>query len=250
MIVYSFDCAVKNLGFCCIEINEKWKEDLPNIILTVTNMYVGDDTLTIENIKNVLDNVDKFISNILVIKYMNIFNLSPNVKQSEWIFSEIVVRLKYLLYCLEKQLPRPDHVLIEHQMNINDKSRGISKYIEEYYVPIDSESGKIEYALTSYPLVFTESPKNEKIIQIHNISPGAKNKYQTDPIKGGYHNFIKDFKKNYDINKKHSIYNFVYFVKVFNTLNTLDVTSVKHKLDDVADAFMQCLAWGKSQHLF
>ena len=139
MIIYSFDCAIKNLGFCCIQVDNEWRDKIDKLINEVDNFYDNQPESKEEIIKqiyNILKNSDQILSDQFKILYINVFDLVPFNKAKSIKFGDILKRLKYVVYCLEKQLPPPDVVLIEYQMNINDKSRGISRYIEEHFTPI------------------------------------------------------------------------------------------------------------------
>ena len=253
MIIFSFDCAIKNLGFCCIEVNTNWSKQTELIIQEFTQLYSNDDQDSI----NVLDKIhilvkktDTLVNSIFQIKYMNIFDLAAEGKAKETKLTEIVKRLKYILFCLGNQLPKPDIVLIEYQMNANDKSRGICRYIEEYYLPIGGTDATITYAMPEYPLYASDiSAELISETKIYIVPPSLKNSYQIDPsIKGAYQTFIEKCNRSYDANKAHAIYNFVYFLQTRNLSHT--IKNIPNKLDDIADAFMQAYSWCKAENFF
>ena len=55
-------------------------------------------------------------------------------------------------------------------------------------------------------------------------------------------NFIKKYSNNYLANKNHTKENFLYFLKSFNLLHL--IKNIKKKnYDDIADSFMQIIAY-------
>ncbi len=55
-------------------------------------------------------------------------------------------------------------------------------------------------------------------------------------------NFIKKYANNYLANKNHTKYNFLYFLKSFNLMHL--IKNIKKKnYDDIADSFMQIIAY-------
>jgi hypothetical protein len=250
MIIYSFDCAIKNLGICCIEIDENWREKIADIINELNNFYnnVSSKAVFYEQSKDILTKINNILDNIFIIKFLNIIDLVPEGKVATKTSKDILRRLKYTLYCLDKQLPKPDVVLIEHQMSQNDKARGISRYIESHYSPkIDDADGfddSITFAIPAYPLIAADIPevelKQKKVV--HVLPATLKNSYDID-IKsklGSYSYYIEKY-TNYIANKKHSTYNFKYFMECRGLSKQLE--NIPNKLDDIADAFMMAYAW-------
>ncbi len=154
------------------------------------------------------------------------------------------------MFCLEKQLPKPDVVLIEYQMNVNDKARGISRYIEEYYLPLGGTDATITYAMAAYPLEAADIPaKYTSSTQVFTITPALKNAYQTDPSEAGdYQTFVLKHNTNYNANKAHAVHNFTYFLETRGLSHTIE--NIPNKLDDISDAFMQAYAWCRCSGIF
>jgi len=248
MIIFSFDCAVKNLGFCCVEINENWRADLAKLMQEIYQFYQDPPDNTLDYLFNLLKRIDKQIDQIFLIKYMNIFDLLPDGKITDYKNNQVISRLKYLLFCLQHQLPKPDYVLVEYQMNINDKSRSVSKYIEDFYIPFGFSDTKLTYRLEEYPIkevdvIIEESDPYKPTTKVLLLSPSIKNAFQTDPLEpGSYQTYISKINSNYAANKAHTTYNFIYFIRS-RGLNI----SLKNKLDDVSDAFMQAYGWAKKE---
>jgi hypothetical protein len=246
-IIYSFDCAIKNLGFCCIEIDNEWRNKTAKLINSLNTFYENipenKQELT-QKMTSLIKQTDQLISNRLIIKYINVFDLVPEGKASATKFQEILKRLKYVIYCLEKQLPPPDVVLIEYQMNINDKARGVSRYIEEHFTAIGCslDTDSITYALDNFPLIGAEIPTNQLLCSVHIVAPGLKNMYPIDKsIAGNYDKFIEKHIRNYEANKAHSVHHFLHYLKSFGLLSI--IKNCPNKLDDLADAFMMAYAW-------
>ena len=249
MMIFSFDCAIKNLGFCCLEINDNWRDEVADLIVEIENFYLDPTDSPLDKMQEIVSKADLLVDSIIKIKYMNIFDLAAEGKARSTKYSEVVKRLKYILYCLEKQLPSPDIVLIEYQMNVNDKARGISRYIEEYYLPIGDTDATITYAMNDYPLIAADLPDNVPTRKIYTITASLKNAYQTDPtVEGSYQTFIEKYNRNYDANKAHTTHNFTYFLKSRGLSHTIE--NIPNKLDDISDSFMQAYAWCKASNIF
>ncbi len=251
MIIYSFDCAIKNLGFCCIEVNTNWRNDVAKNIKDIETFYADSlDENPLDTMHNLVTKSEKIVNSILDIKYMNIFDFAAEGCVRDVKFTEVVKRLKYILFCLETQLPKPDVVLIEYQMNVNDKARGIARYIEEYFLPIGGTDATITYAMDAYPLIDADIPATlAKNTVIHMVPPNIKNAYQVDSSpKGGYQAFIVKHNRAYDANKAHTTHNFKYFLETRGLSDV--IKGIPNKLDDIADAFMQAYGWCKHTNLF
>lgn len=254
MIIYSFDCAMKNLGFCCIEIDDKWREKTAELLDVIEKFYANPPE-TKESIQtemlNIFRTADSIVTNQFVIKYINVFDLIPNGKAKSQKFGDTLQCLKYVVYCLEKQLPNPDVVLIEYQMNVNDKARGISRYIEEHFTPIGIRGGEssitnITYALNKFPLIAADIPEDQCECTVHIVAPGLKNRYNIDSA-AVYTGFLEKYSSNYAANKAHAVHHFKYFLNKFGLSDM--IKDCPNKLDDLADAFMMAYAWSKKNKL-
>ena len=241
MIIFSYDCGTRKLGFCCIEININWRADIA-VIIEQINKFHANKTLnkneTITELKNILIQTEKLLDSIFKIIYMNVFDLIPNEEITPANHIKIVQSLKYLLKCLDLQLPNPDVVLIENQMKKNGKSNEISHYLEIYYMPIGIDTC-LTYTLTDYPI------DDKKVIsksvdkpEVYMIGCSVKNSYNIDKIDGKYSRFIMKYADKYNANKEHCNYNFKYFLRADGI-----ILNTKESTRDVADAFMQAYAW-------
>jgi hypothetical protein len=302
MIIYSFDPAVKNLGFVCMSVNTNWRAEVSELLDELNYFYANipaEKSKTLKSMSKLIKSADEIINGIFTIEYMNIFNIAgdaPTVRQ-----------LKYLLTCLENQLPKPDVVLIEYQMNVNDKSRAISQYIETHFTPVEEQP--IIWAFNAYPLkgaspkekergktpfeplekeekergkipfeplekeekergktpfepIEKEEKEKEKEkekernkeeketkVQVVRVNPNIKNMYSVDTTEAGqYTSFISKYNSNYTANKKHTTYNFLYFIESRGLSDK--IADAKNKLDDIADAFMQAYGWCKKMNIW
>ncbi len=244
MIIFSFDCAIKNLGFCCIEIDEKWREKTSNIIQTLHKLYEDIKDMTksefLQKTQTIIKSIDKLLSNMFKLHFANIIDLIPEKKVESVKFSTILRNLKYTIECLNKQLPTPDIVLIETQMAVNDKARGVSRYIEDIYTSVEEPEDSITFAIASFPIIPVEIT-NSKSTKVFYINPVLKNKYSVDlSYKGDYSSFIEKL-SNYTANKNHTTYNFKFYMNKTGKGELLK--NIPNKLDDVSDAFMMAYAW-------
>jgi len=218
MIVFSFDCAIKNFGICCVKVNMNWKnevsiinEQIENIIIDFNNKKISsNEFITIT--KQKLNEINNILNNVFKILFVNKVDIS----------ADKCIGTKTLLKDLEK-IATPDVVLIENQWCINDKSKAVAHYIEMFYADIDSS-----YVIYAIPFD-TENRLPEKKTIIKTIQPSLKNCFDMDK------SYTKEsFKKmaSYRANKKHSVVNFKYYCQLFK-----HKINIK-KIDDIADAFM------------
>ena len=165
-------------------------------------------------------------------------------------FPVILRKLKYVLHFLNKTLPPAKYVLIENQMSINDKARGVSRYIEEYYTPLQELESGITIGLEKYPLTITPLTKHEltsNLAELFIVQPSLKNSHQIDPSElGSYATYISKY-TNYTANKKHTTANFVYYMKIMGKSD--EIENINNKLNDIADAFMMAYAWCKNKNI-
>lgn len=249
MLIFSFDCAIKNIGICCIEIKDTWREETKSLISEIYDLYDTDyDKITfLTKTVDLLTRINQLVDNQLVIKFLNVIDLIPDKKVKDIKFSSLIIKLKYILACLDHMLPKPDVVLIEHQMSINDKARGISRYIEEYYTPLRYPDDNITYAVEAFPVENIDIEPATKETVVYIVNPNLKNSISIDPSKeGAYGSFIEKY-ANYTANKKHTEHQLVYYLKKMGLSHYLE--GVDNKLNDIADAFMMAYAWCKQHEL-
>jgi hypothetical protein len=255
MKIFSFDCAVKTLAFCCVDYDEKCNDELKKITMDIKKINdelkknVNSDSknanadsknvIDKDNIKQLMNDINYNLDNRIKLNYINVFDLIPSKKMEKCNFHDVLINLKYVLHCIDNQIGRPDVILIEYQMNANDKSRGISRYIEGYYTELQEPTEKIAFAFNAYPIQKVNLEKKNNKVFI--INPNLKNMYQIDPTeKGSYSYYIQKY-SNKSANKKHTTHNFIYYLNQIGKANI--IKDVKIKLDDAADAFMMAYSW-------
>lgn len=243
MIIFSFDCAIKNLGFCCVEINEKWREKASACVDKINDFYKSipnDPNKIIENIYSLVKTLHAIINNMFKLIYFNRFNLICEKKVKEEPYDVILSRLKFVMKSIDITLLQPNIVLIENQWKINDLSRGISRFIQDHYSCIDFDNVDYRYLIPTMPLEEINEEKMSTIVHI--VPPTFKNAFKTDPTEAGdYSSFISKY-SNYLANKKHTTHNFLYYLKKSGQESHVNDIA-EAELDDIADAFMMAYSW-------
>ncbi len=189
----SIDCANKSLAVGFYSIISNFKECLAN-----------------PN-SNELDNYIKF-------NFIKVIDLIPDQKLKDTNIYDKSSSLKSNLLEINNQITdcigtEKFELIIEYQMNVNDKSRCVySQIIYEY---IDK------------CIIHTMPPSKKNILFMHKQLM--------------YGEVMNISNSNYICNKNHSKYNFIYYLLVFNKIELLKNIKKKN-YDDVADTFMQFLA--------
>jgi hypothetical protein len=249
MIIYSFDCAVKNLGVCCISVDEHWRDKISAHVTDLYKLYEMEGTRKefLDRTQAIMRGIDSTLDNMYKLVWINVFDLIPGQKLTSVPFGQIVAKLKYIMWYLGKTLPEPDVVLIEYQMNANDKARGISRFIEEYYTPLKELESDVSIGIDAYPLNTDTDLPDTRNVEVCIINPTLKNAYQVDKSDAGnYSTFIQKY-SNYVANKKHTTHNFKHYMSMIGKESEL--VGLANKLDDVSDAFMMAYAWCKKRKL-
>jgi hypothetical protein len=191
----SIDCANKSLAIGFYSVIYDFKKDLKNI-----------------NENN--------INKVIKINFLKVYDLIPDIKLKNSDYLERTKQLKITLnevnYLISKYILNNNdiNVLIEYQMNVNDKSRCIYNQIIYEYIDIYK--------------IYSITPMYKNIIYLH------KN------LK--YSNIMNISNNNYQCNKNHSKYNFLYFIIMFDEYEKLkDIR--KKNYDDIADTFTQMIAF-------
>lgn len=171
-------------------------------------------------IKNNTD-YDKYIK----IYFLCVFDLLENKKLNEsnniertqklkTTLNEIIIKVKDIIDNNDYTL------LIEYQMNINDKSRCVYN--------------QIIYEFSDKCKIVTMKPSEKNKIYLHKEL--------------SYGEVMNISNSNYVCNKNHSKYNFIYFLFCFGNLHLLK--NIKQKnIDDISDTFTQMLAFVLRQKL-
>lgn len=173
---------------------------------------------------NALLKINENLNNTILYFICEVIDLIPNKKvkntsqiERTYALKEYLQKLKLIIDDYINKLDiKKIRVLVELQPSFNDKSRAAFNQI--IYEFSNIEIYKIKIMNASY--------KNS--ISLHkNLS---------------YSNFIKKYSNNYLANKNHTKENFLYFLKTFNLLHL--IKNIKKKnYDDIADSFMQAIAY-------
>jgi len=257
-VIVAFDCAVQDIGVSCVRVNTKWNVKFYKYLL-ILQQHLQKYSDNLQDAINTARKLHDIIDSYIEILYINVINLIPecaNIKNTT--LYEQTKRLKTFLCALDSTLPKINTVLIEFQMKQNDIARRISHQMLYHY----SECANIEikftpkiikktnyspgdyiaYALNDYPLVKhardTEQHEHKPVNYI--IPCSIKNKFAFCAA-GEYQNFISRY-SNYTANKKHTTYNFLYWLSVFKPSIVSKLKKIK-KINDVADAFMMTYGW-------
>ena len=190
MLYISIDCGIKSLAISIIKFNNI---NINEINLLYANVY----KLTEKNI------------NLMTIKDMLVITIELKKKLNE---------LNDIINNINKENEQKI-ILIEYQMNANNKSNYICAQIIYH---------------------FTD---NTNIIKI--VNPSLKNTYNfTNEL--SYSNIITKYRTNYTANKNHTKNNFLYWIQT-NMKHDLIKHINRKNYDDIADSFMMCVAYHNSQ---
>lgn len=216
MLIFSFDCAIKNFGYCVIEITPTdWRQQLAELIKTfhtMTEMLRGASTLKRKTLAELLELSEKlktFLDGLVTVKAIGVRDIRD--EQTEKLSA---AKAKIFLNELDKTFGNPDFVLVEKQMSLNNHAYAVENFVEYHY------------ALVS---------------QLSIVSPGLKNLICFDQKNGRYDCFAGK-QNNYQTNKKHTTYNCKYFFEKSGLWQKFEFDKFK-KFDDLSDAFMMCMAW-------
>jgi hypothetical protein len=234
MIIYSFDCGSVNMGVCVIEYNNLSNlSDLSNLLKQI-NMFkknMNKKNINLNELKNILKNTSNFLDNIIKILYIDLVRLIDKVdKDNKKIVSN---RLKYYLETLEYNFPKPDKVLIESQFLTSSLSCLISHQIQYHYSKYDNN---INLLNKNYILKLKTLEENN--LEVIIVGPSLKNSIDFDK-NNSYANIQLSSFSNYQVNKKHSIKQFLYLINLFNQNDC--IKNFNKKLADIADAYMMTI---------
>jgi len=159
---------------------------------------------------------EETINNIIEPILMNVYDLGNGKTAKETSIEDKAKALKIVLDEVDTHLTGPFETLIEYQMNANHMSNAIYNMLVYHYA--------------------------SKSI-IHTIKPTLKNTiYLHKKLK--LSDFLASASSNYTANKNHCKYNFIYFMGLFEHHEKIQHIKQKN-IDDIADTFMQCLAFHK-----
>lgn len=199
MRILSFDCANRSLA----------------VIFATVNVDIINDIKKAVDRSDVRDLIEK-VNRYVIIHFANVFDLTKGKKCK---VEERTLLLKNCVCQIDKDIKKfdvPDHVLIEYQMNLNDKSRCVSNQLLYHYSGLEKT-------------------------KVHIVGPTLKNKVLfADHLSHG--SFMEKYARSYDANKSHTKINFLYWLDIHE--QSYIVKKIKGKnIDDLADAFMQIFGW-------
>lgn len=213
MFYLSFDIANKSLAISLISFDKEYKEKINQII---NNNY--ESTLISMNTLN------KQLNNIINYHIYEVVDLIPQQKVKN---TTIIYRSNKLKEYLNK-------------LNINIQEIKNKNNVDKLTVLIEYQPSFNEKSRTIYNQIIYEYSDNN-LYNIFIMNPLYKNKiYFNNELK--HSSFIQKYNNNYIANKNHTKSNFLYFLDKYNLEHI--ITNIKKKnLDDLADSFMQIIAY-------
>lgn len=235
MFYLSFDCANKSLGVSYFQYDLNSSVSLIklcNNYYDMLNIEYDVNSSILNNIKRLklklktkeliskyikfLIELNKLLDSVIDIRYLDVINLLDDRKTKNVNIIDRSVCLKTKLLYVDSLLNISNQttVVIEYQMNCNDKSRTIYNQLIYHYSCI-----------------------NKFIVKV--IAPAFKNKiYFSEELK--HNKFLQIYRSNYIANKKHTSANFIYFMNVFDKSELISHIKKKN-IDDLSDSFIQAL---------
>jgi hypothetical protein len=213
MFYLSFDIANKSLAISLISFDKEYKKKINQII---NNNY--ESTLISMNTLN------KQLNNIINYHIYEVVDLIPQQKVKN---TTIIYRSNKLKEYLNK--------LNIHIQEIKNKNN-----IDKLTVLIEYQPSFNEKSRTIYNQIIYEYSDNN-LYNIFIMNPLYKNKiYFNNELK--HSSFMQKYNNNYIANKNHTKSNFLYFLDKYNLEHV--IKNIKKKnLDDLADSFMQIIAY-------
>ncbi len=219
MIIFSFDCAIKNFGYCVMKLStQHWRVKLYELVADVhiktqkLNRCCAENLSITDVLKELLlslKSMESFFTELIVIKDIGVRDIR-DVSTEKLSASNT----KIFLTELDTKFGKPDYVLVERQMSLNNHAYAVENFVEYHYA-------------------------NQA--RVVTMPPSLKNMICFDQKDGKYECFIAKH-NNYTANKKHSTYNCKYFFEKNGLWQYFKFDSFK-KFDDLSDAFMMGMAW-------
>lgn len=208
--ILSFDCAIKRLGVCYVKTNMNVKDDITHELMD--SIKSDDPKKQYGNIVNLIDTANQIL-------WMDNVDLTPGKKVGDVNQLGLAEALHTTLMHIDTIADKCDVVLIECQPNrLNNRSSIIC--------------GQLIYHYTNRKHV-------GKCAEVHVVQSSWKNKISLGPNLSLETFKKKNYSSNYTCNKAHSRENFKYWTSLFG----YSLTTVKKPITDIADAFMQVMAW-------
>ena len=245
MRVLSIDPATKSLAVSILDFNKEWRNDLGQIreAKQVTFHAESDLLARINILAEWVSAMDKILDTIVTLRYVNVFDLLPGEKVVDGLAENRMARLKgvseYLRFINDKIGGPIDTVLIEYQMSLNDKSRGIASALAYEF----SQASR-EFAFHGSKLDFKrefDSQSSGRPCRVEIVGPALKGKVYFGSA-GHIQNFRRKYMGNYTSNKAHAKYNFLKWISDHQCEQIIEGIP-RGNLDDVADSFLMAYAW-------
>lgn len=283
MRILSFDCALKNLGICCLDYDQaqceviaaelselhralsQHKIIVDNAIAQINGDLTGGQSAVLASIKLVTDaplasmqgqliKLHRAVESVVTVVFFNVVNMFPARKDLCKTTSRVeqTIVLKQVLCMLDVQVGRPDVVLIEFQM-INFTQRCVSHQIAYHYA--DCSQLPVQ---PGYRGDVTEVQAQQRIIYhahlypLLPLAPRVREPVRIEIIGTGFKNalsFSEDgqehkFAHLSKANKKHTNWNCKYWMKMLGSQEqAAEFELINNKTYDIADAFMGALGW-------
>lgn len=234
MYYLSFDCANKSLGVILFEVDDYFFKKIKELgkefnlkfenlnETTDTIINIAKDNLEMEAYFKFLKEMDSILSNRIRIKHLDVVNILGDENTKDVNILIRASKLKTVLNQIDKEwltnISSKIKVIIEYQLNYNDKSRTVYNQLIYHFSGRDN-------------------------MDVNVIAPAYKNKlFFSNELR--YGEFVSKYNTNYKCNKEHSKANFLYFIDTFYDREL--IKHIKNKnLDDIADSFMQAIAFIK-----
>lgn len=248
MIIFGFDCAIKNIGINIVQFNQLYNSQLQILndelidFISIKRSFTDFTT----GICNILDKMNELMSNVLKIIWFNNVNLIADAQVADVSVIDRICKIKTLLTQLDT-IATPNMVLVEYQMGPNDDMRCISNCIIYHYA---NSNCSITYKIKQYQVQYQAQSQVQSQARpiIEMVMPSLKNKYTIAP-NGLYSVFITKY-SNYTANKKHTTFNYRYFVKTIQPDIYNIISNCKDKeLYDIADSFMMIYSYLKKKRM-
>jgi hypothetical protein len=189
-------------------------------------------------LEEIIKNISNNLNNVIKILYIDLVRLIDKVDNNNK--KVISNRLKYYLNKLENNFPKPEKVLIESQFLASSLSCLISHQIQYHYSYYDNNIILLNenFILNDKNNLNESLILNEQKIDVILVGPSLKNSIDFDKNNSYADTQLTSY-NNYQVNKKHSIKQFLYLLKLFNQEKC--IKNFNKKLADIADAYMMCI---------
>lgn len=187
-----------------------------SIDVATKSLAMGLYEVNLKSIPKEIPNDESGLDRIIQVIHLEVINLTEHLSAKKISIHEKAIALKKALTRFDTFIPEGAsyQVIIEYQMNANHMSNAIFNMIAYHYADV---------------------------APVHTVYPSLKNTIYLHP-KLKLSDFMANATNNYLANKNHSKWNFLYFMLLFEYKEKLKYIKPSN-YDDIADTFMQCLAF-------